>query len=226
MATLTEVKIKKLNEFRAGLLGLKKADLTPKVISSYWESNSDKLRPSGIVDNVGRYIQAIADIDDTDALDGARDDLVRMVNITITSLSGADVRPILDDLVAKVRDAKLSTLLREFNAIKNQQPNLAGIGLRTILCLIIQEKAKLSQPGGALATRPDLMLTPMLQSAIDERIFGQAETKLLQAFQRQGLKETFDNVVHKPGDRMLIKTDDLSALVQNTVNKLLAALVQ
>jgi hypothetical protein len=69
------------------------------------------------------------------------------------------------------------------------------------------------------------MLTP-LQSAIDERIFGQAETKLLQAFQRQGLKETFDNVVHKPGDGMLINTEDLSALVQNTVNKLLAALVQ
>jgi hypothetical protein len=225
MATLTEVKIKKLREFRTGILDLKKAELTPKLISSYWESNRDKLRPSGIVDNFGRYIQTIADIDDVDALDGARDDLVRMLDATIASLSGADVRPILDDLIPKIKDIKLSTLLREFNATKNQQPNFAAIGLRTIICLIIQERAKLSQPGGALATRSDLMLTPMLQSAIDQNIFDQAETKLLQAFQRQGLKETFDNVVHKPGDGALIKTDDLSSLVQNTVNKLLAAVV-
>jgi hypothetical protein len=48
---------------------------------------------------------------------------------------------------------------------------------------------------------------------------------LLRAFQQQGLKETFDNVVHKPGSAMLIKADDLSSLVQNTVNKLLAAIV-
>jgi hypothetical protein len=135
------------------------------------------------------------------------------------------VRPIFDDLILKVKDEKLSTLLREFNAIKNQQPNSAAIVLRTILCLIIQEKAKLAQPGGALAIRPDLMLTPMLQGAIDGNIFDQGETKLLRAFQQQGLKETFDNVVHKPGAAALIKAEDLSALVQNTVNKLLAAIV-
>jgi hypothetical protein len=59
----------------------------------------------------------------------------------------------LDDLILKVKEEKLSTLLREFNAIKNQQPNSAAIVLRTIVCLIIQEKAKLAQPGGALAIR-------------------------------------------------------------------------
>jgi hypothetical protein len=225
MPTLTEVKIQKLNSFRAGLLNLKKAELTPKIISSYWENNRDKLSPSGITDNLGRYIQRIAGIDDVDALDGARDELVGMVDETIVSLSRADVRPIFDDLILKVKDEKLSTLLREFNAIKNQQPNSAAIVLRTILCLIIQEKAKLAQPGGALAIRPDLMLTPMLQGAIDGNIFDQGETKLLRAFQQQGLKETFDNVVHKPGAAALIKAEDLSALVQNTVNKLLAAIV-
>jgi hypothetical protein len=225
MPTLQEVKLKKLHEFRTGLLGLNKADLTPKLISSYWESNRDKLSPSGIVDNLGRRIQTFGGIDDVDALDGARDELVKMLDDTIASLSGADVRPILDDLILKIKDVKLSTLLREFNAIKNQQPNSAAIVLRTIICLIIQEKAKLAQPGEALATRPDLMLSPMLQSAIDEKIFDQGETRLLQAFQRQGLKETFDNVVHKPGDSALIKADDLSSLVQNTVNKLLATLV-
>jgi hypothetical protein len=225
MPTLPEVKLKKLHEFRTGLLDIQKADLTPKAISHYWESNRDKLRPSGLVDNVGRYIQSIQDVDDVDALDGARDELVRMVDATIASLNAADVRPILEDLILKIKDIKLSTLLREFNAVKNQQPNCAAIVLRTIICLIIQEKAKLIKPAGALATGPDLMLTPMLQSAIDEKIFDQGETKLLQAFQRQGLKETFDNVVHKPGDGALINAADLSSLVQNTVNKLLAAIV-
>jgi hypothetical protein len=148
-----------------------------------------------------------------------------MLDDTIASLSGADVRPILDDLILKIKDVKLSTLLREFNTIKNQQPNSAAIVLRTIICLIIQERAKLTQPEGALATRPDLELTPMLKSAVQEKIFDQGETKLLQAFQSQGLKETCDNVVHKPGENALIKADDLSSLVQNTVNKLLATLV-
>ena len=147
MPTLTEVKLKKLHEFRTGLLDLKKADRTPIAIYHYWESNRDKLRPSGIVDNLGRYIQSVQDIDDIDALDGARDELVRMVDGTITSLSGEDVRPFVEDLVLKIKDVKLSTLFREFNAIRNQQPNSAAIVLRTIICLIIQEKAKQSQPG-------------------------------------------------------------------------------
>jgi hypothetical protein len=115
--------------------------------------------------------------------------------------------------------------LVEFNAAKNTQPNLAAVGLRTIICLIIQEKARLEEPAGALATRPDLMLTPMLRAAIEQRIFGEGETKLLQAFERQGLKEAFDNVVHKPGDNALISADDLSSLVENTVSKILSSLV-
>lgn len=65
----------------------------------------------------------------------------------------------------------------------------------------------------------------MLEGAIKNKIFDEGETKLLKAFEQQGLKETFDNVVHKPGGSALIKTDDLSSLVQNTVNKLLAAIV-
>ena len=98
MPTLTEIKIEKLSAFRGGLLELKKADLTPKLISSYWEANRDKLTPSGITDSIGRYIQTLVGIDDVDALDGARDDIVGMLNATIASLTNADVRPILDDL--------------------------------------------------------------------------------------------------------------------------------
>jgi hypothetical protein len=94
MPTLTEVKLAKLNEFRAGLLELKKADLTAKTIYQYWESNRDKLRPAGVVDNLGRYIQSVQDMNDIDALDGARDEIVGMVDIALASLGGANVHPL------------------------------------------------------------------------------------------------------------------------------------
>jgi hypothetical protein len=63
------------------LLDLKKADLTPRLISSYLESNRDKLTPSEITDNLGRYVQRIGGIDDVDALEGARDELIGMVDV-------------------------------------------------------------------------------------------------------------------------------------------------
>jgi hypothetical protein len=219
------VKLAKLNEFRAGLLELKKADLTAKTIYQYWESNRDKLQPAGIVDNLGRYILSVQGINDIDALDGARDEIVGMVDIALASLGGANVRPFLEATILKTKDVKLSTLLREFNAIKNPYPNSAAIVLRTIICLIIQERAKLTKPDSELAKMQDLALKPMVRGAIETKIFDDGETKLLKAFEQQGLKETFDNVAHKPGAASLIKAEDLSALAQNTVEKLLVALV-
>jgi hypothetical protein len=227
MSALTEFKIKSLQDFRAGILDLKKEDLTPQVLMSYFETNVAKVKPLGasLLNPLGQFLSSIVGADDVTVLDSARDEAVRMVDSAILQISGEPVRPILADLILKVKDTKLSTLLKEFNAIKDQQPNFAAIGLRTIICLIILEKAKLASPQGELANTTDLMLKPMLRSAIKDEIFGEGETKLLKAFEQQGLKETFDNVVHKPGDAALIKTDDLSSLVQNTVNKLLAAIV-
>jgi hypothetical protein len=227
MSALTDAKLKLLHGFRAGILDLNKADLTPQALNAYWSANHSAIQPmgAGLNNPLGQLIGSMSAIHDIDALDAARDEIVRMVDASISSLSGVPVRPLLEDLIVKVKDAKLSTLLREFNSVKDHQPNIAAIGLRTIICLIIQEKAKLTQPEGALAKTQDLMLKPMLRSAIEDKIFREGETKLLKAFEQQGLKETFDNVVHKPGSAALIRTDDLSSLVQNTVNKLLAAIV-
>jgi hypothetical protein len=136
----------------------------------------------------------------------------------------ARVRPILSDLVLKVKDTKLATLLGEFNVAKDGQPNLAAIGLRTILCLVIQERAKVVDANSALATRQDLMLHPMLDDAIKTKVFPGGETKLLEAYRRHGLKEGSDNVVHKPGSNMLVTKDDLSAAV-DLLNKLLPMVV-
>src|SRR5260221_8140808 len=134
-----------------------------------------------------------------------RDELINIIDDCLVGMTGqGHVRPILDDLILKVKDTKLSTLLREFNSAKKRQPNLAAIGLRTILCLIIQERAKVLDATSSLSARQDLSLQPMLDEAIKLNIFPEGQTKLRHAYRRQGLKKRSDNVVHKPGSDVLI----------------------
>ncbi len=225
MSALTEFKIKSLQEFRAGILDLNKSDLTPQVLMSYFETNIAKVKPLGasLLNPLGRFLSSIVGADNTTVLDSARDEVVRMVDGAILQVSGEPVRSLLGDLILKVKDTKLATLLHEFNDAKDGQPNIAAIGLRTILCLIIQERAKIADATNDLATQQDLKLQPMLDAAIATKIFGEGETKLLDAFRRRGLKEKSDNVVHKPGSNMLVTKEDLSATV-DLLNKLLPTL--
>jgi hypothetical protein len=225
MSALTEFKLKLLHEFRANLLDLRKDQLTLPLLQKCVSDNYKSVTPMGanLVNPLGQLIGTFAGIEDVDVLDAARDQVVAMIDGSIASLAGQPVRSILEDLILKVKDTKLSTLLKEFNAIKDHQPNLAAIGLRTIICLIIQERAKITDPQGRLATRPDLELDPMLREAT-AGTFPPGETKLLKGFQDRGLKVMIDQVVHKPGENMLIKTDDLSAAV-DLLNKLLPTIV-
>jgi len=207
MSALTEFKLKSLREFRASILELKKDELTFPALQKCAADNWKKVTPMGahLVNPLGNLMRTFEGVEDVDVLDAARDQVIAMIDGSIASLAGGPVRPILDDLILKVKDTKLSTLLKEFNAIKDQQPNFAAIGLRTIICLIIQERAKITDAKGKLATRQDLALDPMLTEAIGAGSFPQGETKLLQGFQSRGQKVMFDNVVHKPGDNMLVK---------------------
>jgi hypothetical protein len=226
MNALTEFKIKSLQEFREGIRDLNKNDLTPQLLMSYFETNISKVKPLGasLLNPLGQFLSSIVGADDVSVLDAARDEVVRMVDSAIQQVSGEPVRSILSDLILKIKDTKLATLLREFNDAKDGQPNIAAIGLRTILCLIIQERAKIADPKSNLAIRQDLMLQPMLDDAIATKIFYEGETKLLDAFRRRGLKERSDNVVHKPGSNMLVTKEDLSAAV-GLLNKLLPMLI-
>jgi hypothetical protein len=228
VSALTQHRIKSFQEFRSGLLDLKKADLSHQVLSTYRESNGKKLAgiAGGTHNQIGHLLGSLDGIDDVDVLDAARDDLVKIIDDCLVGFgSQARVRPILSDLVLKVKDTKLATLLGEFNVAKDGQPNLAAIGLRTILCLVIQERAKVVDANSALATRQDLSLEPMLDDAINKtKVFPSGETKLLEAYRRHGLKEGSDNVVHKPGSNMLVTKDDLSATV-DLLNKLLATVI-
>jgi hypothetical protein len=222
MSALTEFKLKLLHELRANILDLKKDQLTAATLAKCVGDNWNKVTPmgAGLVNSLGNLMRTFEGAEGVDVLDAARDQVIAMIDGSIATLGGEPVRPILDDLILKVKDRKLSTLLKEFNSIKDNQPNLAAIGLRTIICLIIQERAKIANATGTLANKQDLALDPMLTEAIKAGIFPQGETKLLQGFQSRGQKIMFDNVVHKPGDNMLIKKDDLSAAV-DLLNKLL-----
>ncbi|MDO9385025.1 MAG: hypothetical protein Q7T86_19435 [Hyphomicrobiaceae bacterium] len=226
-SALIQHRIKLFQEFRAGLLGLKKDDLTYQVLSEYRNGPGLKMlagMAAGTNNQIGQFLESLRGIDDVDVLDSARDELVKIVDDCIVGMTGqGEVRSVFGDLILKVKDAKLSTLLREFNAAKDGQPNIAVIGLRTILCLIIRERAKVVDAANPLAIRQDLALQPMLDDAIGSKIFPEGESKLLDAFRRRGLKESSDNVVHKPGDNMLVSKDDLSAAV-DLLNKLLPTL--
>jgi hypothetical protein len=226
MSALTDFKLKLLHEFRISILELKKDELTLPVLAKRVADNWKKVTPmgAGLVNPLGNLMGTFEGAEDVEVLAAARDQVVEMIDRSIASLAGEPVRPILDDLILKVKDTKLSTLLKEFNAIKDQQPNFAGIGFRTIICVIIQERAKITDAKGRLATRQDLALDPMLTEAIAAGTFPQGETKLLQGFQNRGQKLMFDNVVHKPGDNMLINKDDLSAAV-DLLNRLLPTIV-
>jgi hypothetical protein len=226
VSALIQHRIKLFQEFRAGLLDLKKADLAYQILFDYRYDNATKLAgiAGGTHNQIGYLLESVKSINDVDVLDSARDELVKIIDDCLVGMTGQGlVRPVLADLVLKVKDTKLSTLLREFDAAKEQQPNLAAIGLRTILCLVIQERAKGFDAKSALATSQDLSLQPMLDEAIKLGIFPEGQTKLLRAYRRQGLKEHSDNVVHKPGSDMLVTKDDLSAAV-DLLNKLLPTL--
>jgi chemotaxis protein CheY-P-specific phosphatase CheC len=119
-----------------------------------------------------------------------------------------------------VTDTKLAVLLNEFNAIKDQAPNLAAIGFRTILSHLIQEQAKATKPKSEFAKKEDLFPSDAIKSATKEKFFQEAETKLIWNFEKNGQKAIFDNITHKPGANTLIDKSDLSSAV-DMLNKLL-----
>ena len=122
-----------------------------------------------------------------------------------------------------MQDAKLAKLLNEFNAIKDTAPNLAAIGMRTILCLILQERAKIKNPDGTLAKSDDLMLQNALRAAKQEGLFGEKspEQRVLDEFKHLSQKDVFDIIAHKPGVNALIDPEALSLAVDTLLNRLL-----
>ena len=110
------------------------------------------------------------------------------------------------------------------NAAKDHQPNLAAIGFRTILGMLIVEIAKKRKPGSKLAARDDFALEPIIKESLSDNLFDDGERRVVERFFGKGSKDMFDIVAHKPGEQALVDKGDLSSAVDNLLNLLLKAL--
>lgn len=233
MDRLSQKALEEIRASREALLGIKKESLCGKSIVQWfkqWESAFSRaetiLSGSLLAINVWRHMKGYEHETDLEILNEIRLKMVDTLDWAIRAIDNTQptVKPILDELILKVSDTKLSTLLKEFNAAKDSTPNLASLGFRAIVALIIQERAKRAKPGSRLATKTDLVLEPDIGEALKEKIFDSAEAKLLNRFLSSGKKDIFDNVAHKPGMNTLVIKDDLAEAVE-LLNRLLPTIL-
>jgi hypothetical protein len=227
---LKEVTIKKLREARQQLLEISKDNLTGFAIQAWYTPNvsvfqrSDSMSGHLLQTNIVYKMQGSWQETDADVCIILRTQLIELIDQSINAINSAQqVRPVLEDLILKVSDTKLSTLLKEFNEARTSQPNLACAGFRTVLPLIIRERAKKVDPTHSLATKDDIKFEPDINTAIQHGgLFNSAELKLIQRYLSGGDKDSFDNVVHKPD--FLIDKSELDDAV-NLLNHLLPTIV-
>jgi len=128
-----------------------------------------------------------------------------------------------ESYIKRVADTKLAELLKEFNAAKDTTPNLAAIGFRTILSLVIQEKAKRVNPTSNTATCTDLAPQPMIDRARNDHILSQDEQRFVNTFVSIH-RDIYDLVTHRPGANNLVDKSEVDAMV-DLLNKLLPSII-
>jgi hypothetical protein len=219
---------------RGELLAIPKKDLTYAALLAWWSNWVGPISAAGgVAGSMGAAttpikmeLQGREKETDPDLFDAMRDDIVACLDDTAKKVDAKHVvRPILEELILKTKDTKLATLLREFNDTKDRQPNLAAIGFRTIIGLVLVEIAKVRAPNGKVAALKDVSVDKVINMTLDEKFLQPAEAELIKRFQ-DGAKVKLDIVAHKPtenGERTLIDKDDLSAAVDNLLNHLLKA---
>lgn len=229
-ASLKQHAVAGLRKAREDLLTEPKETLTHQIVLNWyrkWVQQIQQAEGAGaniMRQNIAMYLQG----HEASTYDVIYDVCLRIVGLLDRNIMNLDnsqtVIPVLDGLILKVADTKLSTLLKEFNSGKDAQPNSAAVVFRTILMLIIQERAKRTKPHANIATDQDLDLNKCLNAALNEKLFDSAEQKLLAQFKSGGQKGIFDNIAHKPGSNSLIEKDYLSDAV-DLLNKLLPTVI-
>lgn len=134
-----------------------------------------------------------------------------------------EVKPLLEAYIKRVNDTKLAELLKEFNAAKDIAPNLVAIGFRTILSLVIQEKAKRVNPTSNTAIRVDLAPQPMIDSARNDNILSQDEQRLVNSFVSTH-QDIYNMVAHRPGADKIVDKSEVDTMV-DLLNKLLPSII-
>jgi len=134
-----------------------------------------------------------------------------------------EVKPVLEDYIKRVKDTKLAELLKEFNVSKDTSPNLVAIGFRTILALIIQERAKRLDPKSNTATRTDIALDKMIDSARNDNVLSSDDQRLLDSF-RSTHKDIYDFVAHRPSANKMVDKSEVATMV-DLLNKFLPEII-
>lgn len=236
MEALRAYVIEQLRSAREDLLAVPLNELTLSRIDD-WQSkyNSLALVPASrlpghvhFCNSFGHVVQAVPAMAPPQVIQDLRSRIVGMIDDNIRGIDQTQiVETILEANIRKIRDAKLAALLNEFNSIKETAPNAAAVLYRTILSIVIQERAKINAPGQSLAAATDLALEPSIKKALGDghsKIFDSAEEKLLRRFLAGGQKDIFDNVAHKPSLNSLVAKEQLTDAV-DLLNKLLPTLL-
>src|SRR5579871_1112242 len=156
---------------------------------------------------IGSYLSGYDQIEDLGQFNEIRANMVAIVDIGIKDLDAQQtIKPLLEEYILRVKDKKLAELLKEFNTSKDIAPNLAAMGFRTILCLIIQEKAKIVNPSSNTATTTDLSPDKMIDRARNDNILAPDEQRLIRSFVSTH-KDIYDFVAHRPST--LIDKDEV-----------------
>lgn len=229
MSTLAADAAEKLRASRAALFAIPKEQLSGTTLWEWWQSwqtslqRADGVAPGTLYPQVHSQLMSYRDETDHAVAHAVMTDLVDKIDKTIQRLDSIQpVKPVLDTYITMVADNKLATMLREFNSSRATAPNLAAIGFRTILSLIIRERARKVNPSSKLATS-DIDPEPALKAAIgDPSLFEDAERRWLKRYLSGGDKDTFDIVAHKPN--RLIDKDELSNAA-SLLNHLLPTIV-
>ena len=223
--------IEDLNTARRHLLDIRRSVLTADLIFSWYQQWLPAFRRTqGLIGNkievrINIRIGGFEKVSDVELLDDLR---IRIVEVLDQAMREIDsqvlVRSILEEYILKIKDQKLATLLKEFNSVKDTAPNFAAIGFRTILTLIIREKARREKPNSNLAKKTDLQLKPDIDEALKEHIFPKDEERRLTSFLRGGNKDTFDFVVHRPDPTALVSKEEINDIV-GLLNTLLPSII-
>lgn len=225
--------LKSLEEARRALASIPLDQLSYAALA-HWHgkfkahmARAERITGSLIGVNAREYVRGYQLETDNDVLDAIRRKTVDLLDRNLEALGDTKVtaKPELDQLIAKVKPGKLATLLRELQDMQASQPNSAAVVLRTIICLIIKERARAKRPELRMAQTDDLNFAGDLRTAIDQRIFDGGDQKYLENFKDSNLRDLLDNITHKYEEKWLIK--DKSDLVPGIelVTKLLYAVV-
>ncbi len=160
---------------------------------------------------------------DAEIFDELRPKFVGYIDWAISIIHEQDheVKPVLEDYIKRIKDTKLAEMLKEFNISKDTSPNLVAIGFRTILALAVQEKAKRMKPQSNTASRTDLSVDRMLDSARTDGILTSDEWRLIESFKATH-KDIYDFVGHRPS--VLVNKDEVDTMV-DLLNKLLPSII-